>query len=71
MHKAGLVGIILLIAGFMVSSVGSSSVAKCNSAYFFPICETGPYGYTVGIAGGCYSRGWSLLSNIHLSEINK
>lgn len=51
MNKIKTIGLIILIGGFLVSGFGSYVGAKCNYAFLFPACETGPYGYTVGIAG--------------------
>lgn len=43
------VGIILVIAGFIVSGIGTYAGAKCPVT--FPICQSGPYSYTIGILG--------------------
>lgn len=51
MHKLAVLAIILLVGGFIVAGVGSYAGAKCNNAFLFPACESGPYAYTVGIAG--------------------
>lgn len=51
MYKASVIGIILLVAGFIVAGVGSYAGAKCNNAFLFPACESGPHAYTVGIGG--------------------
>ena len=51
MHKFGVLALILLVGGFIVAGVGSYADAKCNNAFLFPACQSGPYAYTVGIAG--------------------
>lgn len=51
MHKLAVLAIILCVGGFIVAGVGSYAGAKCNSVFLFPVCQSGPYAYTVGIAG--------------------